>query len=217
MARLAALIAFLLHLLILTAMPARASETNIAATLLAEGPAMPGSRVTLAIDMQPKPGWHGYWQNPGDAGQGMTVDWALPPGAKVGALAYPVPATLTIAGLMNHVFKTEYAVLVPFTVPADAKPGQVLDLRAKAQWLACTDEICVPEQGELATRVTVGPPGQPDARFDAWRAALPAPLGSPARFAFAGGKLRVAIPLPAAMQVSEPHLFLATNSVVDYA
>ncbi len=217
MARIAALIGFLLHLLVLTASPARASETNIAATLLAEGPAMPGTTVTLAIDMQPKPGWHGYWQNPGDAGQGMTVDWTLPPGAKVGALAYPVPATLTIAGLMNHVFKTEYAVLVPFTVPADAKPGQVLDLRAQAQWLACTDEICVPEQGELATRVTVGPPGQPDARFDTWRAALPAPLGSPARFAFAGGKLRVAIPLPAAMQVSEPHLFLATNSVVDYA
>ncbi len=217
MPRLAALIAFLLQLLILAATPAQAGETNIAASLLAEGPATPGSTVTLAIDMKPKPGWHGYWQNPGDAGQGMSVDWALPKGAKVGALAYPVPATLTIAGLMNHVYKTEYALLVPFTVPADAKPGQILNLRAKAQWLACTDEICVPEQGELAAKVTVGSPGQPDPRFDRWRAALPAPLGSPARFAFAGGKLRVAIPLPATMQVSQPHLFLATQSVVDYA
>ena len=217
MARLAALIAVLLQLLVLAATPAQASQTNIAAGLLAEGPAMPGSTITLAIDMQPKPGWHGYWQNPGDAGQGMTVDWTLPPGAKVGALAYPVPATLTIAGLMNHVYKTEYALLVPFTVPADAKPGQVLNLRAKAQWLACTDEICVPEQGELATKITVGEPGQPDPRFDRWRAALPAPLGSQARFDFAMGKLRVAIPLPAAMQVAEPHLFLSTASVVDYA
>lgn len=217
MPRPAALIAFLLQLLILAATPARAGETNIAASLLAEGPALPGSTVTLAIDMKPKPGWHGYWQNPGDAGQGMTIDWALPPGAKAGALAYPVPATLTIAGLMNHVYKTEYALLVPFTVPASAKPGQVLDLRAKAQWLACTDEICVPEQGELATKVTVGQPGQPDARFDRWRAALPAPLGSEARFGFANGKLRVAIPLPASMQISKPHLFLSSSSVVDYA
>ena len=216
MARLAALIAFLLHLLVLAATPAQAKDTNIAASLVAEGPAMPGNTVTLAIDMQPKPGWHGYWQNPGDAGQGMTVDWALPPGGKTGALAYPVPATLTIAGLMNHVYKREYALLVPFTVPADAKPGQVLDLRAKAQWLACTDEICVPEAGELATKITVGNPGKPDPRFDRWRAALPAPLGSPARFTFAGGKLRLAVPLPAAMQVSEPHLFLSTGSVVDY-
>jgi len=223
MPRFAVLISLLLQLLILAAAPARAQErqktqeTNIAATLLAEGPAMPGKTVTLAIDMQPKPGWHGYWQNPGDAGQGMTVNWTLPPGGAVGALQYPVPATLTIAGLMNHVFKAEYALLVPFTVPASAKPGQVLDLRAKAQWLACTDEICVPEAGELAARITVGQPGTPDPRFDAWRAALPAPLGSAARFAFAGGKLRVAIPLPAAMQVQEPHLFLSTASVVDYA
>ena len=217
MPRRTALIAFLLQLLILLSAQARAGETNITATLLAEGPARPGSTVSLAIDMQPKPGWHGYWQNPGDAGQGMTLDWTLPPGAKVGSLAYPVPSTLTIAGLMNHVYKTEYALLVPLTIPADAKPGQVLDLRAKAQWLACTDEICVPEQGELATRVMIGQPGQPDARFDRWRAALPAPLGSPARFAFSAGKLRVAIPLPAAMQVAQPHLFLSTASVVDYA
>lgn len=217
MPRFAVLIILLLQLLSLAAAPARASETNIAATLLAEGPAMPGQTVTLAIDMQPKPGWHGYWQNPGDAGQGMTVNWTLPPGSKVGALEYPVPATLTIAGLMNHVYKTEYAVLVPLTIPANAMPGQVLDLRAKAQWLACTDEICVPEQGELSTKITVGRPAQPDPRFDRWRAALPAPLGSPARFAFSGGQLRVAIPLPAAMQVAEPHLFLSTASVVDYA
>ena len=217
MPRRTALIAFLLQLLILVSAPAQARETNIAASLVAEGSAEPGATVTLAIDMQPKPGWHGYWQNPGDAGQGMTVDWTLPAGAKAGALAYPVPATLTIAGLMNHVYKTEYALLVPFTVPADAKPGQVLDLRAKAQWLACTDEICVPEQGELATTITVGKPGAPSARFDRWRAALPAPLGSAARFAFANGKLRVAVPLPAAMAISEPHLFLSTGNVVDYA
>jgi thiol:disulfide interchange protein len=217
MPRRAALIAFLLQLLILVATPVRASETNIVASLLAEGSVAPGGTVTLAVDMKPKPGWHGYWQNPGDAGQGMSFQWNLPAGSKIGAPTYPVPDTLTIAGLMNHVYKTEYALLVPFTVPADARPGQVLDLRAKAQWLACTDEICVPEQGELATKVTIGAAARPDARFDRWRAALPAPLGSPAQFAFAGGKLRIAIPLPAAMQVSDPHLFLTTPSVIDYA
>lgn len=214
--RLAAVVG-LLHLALLLATPLRAAETNIAATLLAEGPVAPGGTVTLAIDMKPRPGWHGYWQNPGDAGQGMTLDWTLPAGGKVGALAYPVPSTLTIAGLMNHVFKTEYAVLVPFTAPASARPGDVIELKAKARWLACTDEICVPEQGDLATRITIGQPSRPDPRFDAWRAAQPAPLGSPARFAWQGTLLRIAIPLPAAQQIVEPHLFLTTERVVDYA
>ncbi|MFN5904105.1 MAG: protein-disulfide reductase DsbD domain-containing protein, partial [Novosphingobium sp.] len=102
---------------------------------------------------------------------------------------------------MNHVFKTEYAVLVPLTAPASARPGEVIELKAKARWLACTDEICVPEQGDLAARVTIGQPGLPDPRFDAWRAAQPAPLGSPARFAWQGTTLRIAIPLPAAQPV----------------
>lgn len=214
--RLAALVG-LLHLALLLAAPLRAAETNIIATLLVEGPVAPGGTVTLAIDMKPRPGWHGYWQNPGDAGQGMTLDWTLPAGSTVGALAYPVPGTLTMAGLMNHVFKTEYAVLVPLTAPTSARPGEVIELKAKARWLACTDEICVPEQGDLAARVTIGQPGLPDPRFDAWRAAQPAPLGSPARFAWQGTTLRIAIPLPAAQQVVEPHLFLATERVVDYA
>lgn len=202
---------------VILAAPLAARETNITATLLAEGSAMPGGTVTLAIAMKPAPGWHGYWQNPGDAGQGMTLDWTLPPGGKVGPLHYPVPATLTIAGLMNHVYKTEYAVLTSFTVPDTARVGEMLELKARGRWLACTDEICVPEDGALSARVTVGQPGKPDARFDRWRAALPAPLDSPASFAFAGGKLRVAIPLPAALKVEAPHLFLATERVVDYA
>ena len=155
------LVALVLQLCaLLLAFPALAAPTHIKPELLVEGPAAPGGTVTLAFLMKPDKGWHGYWVNPGDAGLGLSPTWSLPPGAKVGELAYPVPQTLIVAGLMNHVYKREYALLVPFTVPADAKPGQVLDLRAKAQWLACTDEICVPEAGELATTVTVGQQGQ---------------------------------------------------------
>ena len=71
--------------------------------------------------MQPKPGWHGYWQNPGDAGLGMGLEWTLPAGAKAGAPQYPVPETLLISGLMNHVYEHDYAVLVPLTLPATAR------------------------------------------------------------------------------------------------
>lgn len=204
-------------LLLLAARPALAQPTHIAAELVAESAAAPGQSVTLAFAMTPAPGWHGYWQNPGDAGLGMSVDWTLPAGAKAGALAYPVPETLLISGLMNHVYEHAYAVLTQLTVPADARPGSVLPIRAKARWLACTDTICVPESAELSGSVTVGSTGPRDARFDGWRAALPAPLGSPARFAIAGNRLRVAIPLPAGVPLDAPHLFLATEGVGDYA
>ncbi|HEY6868938.1 MAG TPA: protein-disulfide reductase DsbD N-terminal domain-containing protein, partial [Novosphingobium sp.] len=154
-----------------------AANTHIAAGLVAEGPAAPGGTVMLAITMRPDPGWHGYWQNPGDAGFGMKLDWNLPAGATAGAPLYPVPRTLVIAGLMNHVYEEAYAVLVPLRLPAGAAPGSRLDVTVQADWLACTDQVCVPERARLGTVVSITAPGVPaahDPRFEQWRARLPA-------------------------------------------
>ena len=197
--------------------PAQAAAPHIQPILLAESEGAPGSHITLAVLMQPSAGWHGYWINPGDAGQPLTVDWALPRGASLGALRFPVPGTLLVSGLMNHVYEHNYAVLVDLAVPADAVPGTALAVTGKAQWLACTDKICVPEQADLALTIKVGAPGARDARFDGWRAALPAPLGSPAKFALAGNTVRIAVPLPATAKLDQPHLFVSSERVVDYA
>ena len=67
--------------------------------------------------MRTNPGWHGYWLNPGDAGLPMDVKWRLPAGYSVGPLRYPVPTRLTVAGIMNYVYETDYAVLVRLKVP----------------------------------------------------------------------------------------------------
>src|SRR6476469_6328742 len=124
----------LILLFLLVLWPAFASARGIEPQLVAEGSAPPGGEVELAIHMRPEPGWHGYWQNPGDAGLPMTVDWQLPSGFSTGALRYPVPTRLTVAGLMNDVFEHDYAVLVRLKVPANAT-GTV-PVRAAATWLA---------------------------------------------------------------------------------
>ncbi|MEO7383977.1 MAG: protein-disulfide reductase DsbD domain-containing protein [Novosphingobium sp.] len=203
------------------AAPSHAAPTHIAAELVAESPAAPGGTVTLAIVMKPAAGWHGYWSNPGDAGLGMEADWSLGAAkAKVGALQYPVPQTLLISGLMNHVYEHDYALLAPLKVPAGAHPGDHLSVSANAHWLACTEEICVPEQGVLKADVLVVAPGTAihrDQRFDTWRAALPAPLGSQARFVIDGKLIRIGIPLPQTVALESPHLFPAEDHVIAYA
>ena len=212
------LVTLLLQLCALVlAVPALAAPPNITPQLLVEGPATPGGTVTLAFLMKPAPGWHGYWSNPGDAGLGLSPTWTLPAGAKMGELAYPVPQTLIVSGLMNHVYEHDYAVLTTLTVPADAKLGTRLPLRVKLEWLACTDKVCVPEEAELSAEVTVGAASPPSAQFDKWRAALPAPLGSKASFAIDGNRVRIAVPLPQGVPLNDPHLFLADHRVVDYA
>jgi len=201
--------------LLFSGLPAHAAPTHITAQLIAESPAPPGGTVTLAFQMTPEAGWHGYWQNPGDAGLGMDLQWTLPTGVTAGEPLYPVPQTLLIAGLMNHIYKGEYAVLVPLKLPADAKPGAVLPVSVNAQWLACTDTVCVPESATLQTQITVGA-AKPQQRFDAWRAKLPAPLGSDGHFSVTDTAIRIAIPLPATVALDAPHFFIADDKVVDY-
>jgi DsbC/DsbD-like thiol-disulfide interchange protein/cytochrome c biogenesis protein CcdA len=205
---------FLILIALLLA-PGLAQARGIEPELVAEGPAPPGGEVELAIHMRTNPRWHGYWLNPGDAGLPMEVKWRLPPGYSVGSLRYQVPTRLTVAGIMNYVYETDYAVLVRLKVP----PGVTgtIPIRAEAHWLACTDTICVPEQGELALDLPVGRGTPQRAQFDEWRRALPQPLASPARFEVAGDTLRVAVPLPRDVAVEEPYLFPAEDGPVDYA
>jgi thiol:disulfide interchange protein len=209
-------LAFLLTLIL--AVPAAAQpgsgQRHMGVALVAEGPAIPGQEVELALVMTPEEGWHGYWENPGDAGKPMSVEWQLPQGASIGPLRYPVPTRLMVADLMNHVFKGPYAVLTRLKVPPDA--SGTLPIRASLDYLVCTDQVCVPEQGEVALDLPVGN-GASDDRFDGWRAKLPQPLGSPATYAVTGDRLEVAIPLPQSVAVTTPFLYAITGDAVRYA
>ena len=194
---------------------------HIAARLVAESTApQPGKGTTIAFAMTPEAGWHGYWENPGDAGLGMSVEWTMPKGVSIGPLRYPVPETLLISGLMNHVYEGPYGILANLTVAPDVALGTRLPVRVKAQWLACTDKVCVPESGEMALDLVAGE-GQASAadraRFDAWRTQLPRPLGSMATYAIAEGKLRVSVPFPADAQARDVHLFPLAEGLARYA
>jgi DsbC/DsbD-like thiol-disulfide interchange protein/cytochrome c biogenesis protein CcdA len=183
--------------------------------LVAETSAIPGRPLELAIVMHTREGWHGYWLNPGDAGLPMRAQWALPPGATLGPVRYPVPTRLTIAGLMNYVYERDHAILVKLAVLRDTRG--TLALRARLDWLACTDKVCVPERGEVSLDIPVAPPTRADPRFNEWRRELPRPLASTARFARVGDRIEVALPLPASVTLGEPYLFPADDGVIDYA
>src|SRR5688572_5148374 len=205
---------------ILMASPAAAQlpprDNAIRPELVAEGPAVPGGEVELAIVMHTRPGWHGYWLNPGDAGLPMTIDWQLPRGASLGPLRYPVPERLLVTGIVNYVYERDHAILTRLKVPPDARG--MLPIRARAQWLACTDKVCVPERGEFSLDLPVGAGGATErARFDEWRRDLPRPLTSPARFALKGEKIEIAVPLPESVAIGEPYFFPADDGPVDYA
>jgi DsbC/DsbD-like thiol-disulfide interchange protein/cytochrome c biogenesis protein CcdA len=194
---------------------------HLAIRLVAESatPAV-GSDVTLALDTRPEPGWHGYWQNPGDAGFPAKLNWTLPNGARADAPVYPVPQRLLVAGLMNYVFEKPYAPLVTLHVPAGLTAGTNLPIKLHADYLVCTSSVCVPESADLAIDLTVGDgavTAENRARFDAWRRAIPKPLGGAAAFQVANGALRIGVPYPAAAPLADAYFYPVTTGIVDYA
>ena len=195
------------------------TELNVPATLVAESQQVrPGQSVTLAFVMEPKPTWHGYWENPGDAGIGMSFDWKLPAGVTAGKAQFPVPDTLLISGIMNYVYKGDYAILVTLDLADTVRPGP-LPISVKSEWLSCTDEICVPEQDELSITLQVVGKDAPvslDKRFNDFRAAMPRPLGSEARFAVSDDRFRLSVPLPASVEIDDPYFFIKQDGIVDY-
>lgn len=189
----------------------QAGQDNLTVELVAETdtPA-PGSDVTLAFVATPDPGWHGYWKNPGDAGLETRLDWKLPKGVAAGELRYPVPTRLMIAGIMNYVYKGSFTQFATLKIPAGLAAGTVLPVQVRADYLVCTDEVCVPETETLSITLTVGDGAiSPErrARFDGWRRAFPKPLGSEGKFAIADGVARIAIPWPANAPVGEDAYF----------
>lgn len=191
----------------------RAGDDNISVDLYADGAPVAGETWMLALKFTPSaPEWHGYWSNPGDAGLGMQLTLDLPEGWQAGEPLYPVPKRLIIADLMNHIYEGEYAVMVPVEVPADAVVEGVPTITGIVEYLACTDEICVPQGAVLNARQ--GGVGGGD--FSRWRAEAAPLLDASAAFAIEGDALRLSIPLPESVELSDPHVFIANTQLVDY-
>jgi DsbC/DsbD-like thiol-disulfide interchange protein/cytochrome c biogenesis protein CcdA len=189
--------------------PARFGDTNIAVTLHAEGQPQMGKEWLIALRFIPRaPEWHGYWSNPGDAGQGMRLTLDLPPDWEVGEARYPVPRQLLVSGLMNHIYQGPYTVLVPVT-PGPSVKDFAGPLKGHVEYLACTDQICVPQDAALTA--------QAGGDFARWRAEVAPLLDRAASFAITGKTLRVAIPFPDGMALKDPHLFIANERLVAYA
>ena len=209
---------FLLLMAMLFAAPAVAQpaprQNAIQPELVIESRAVPGGKAELAILMRTRPGWHGYWLNPGDAGLPMSVEWTLPKGWSVGPMRYPVPVKLLVAGIVNHVYDKDYAILMRLKAPPGITGSHMIS--AKMRWLACTNQVCVPEQGNVSLSVPTGGMANPDPRFNDWRRALPRPLSAPANFALTAETLRLAIPLPSSADIGDPYFFPAEDGPIDY-
>src|SRR6478735_1234252 len=111
----------------------------------------PGQAFRIGLRLRLAPGWHTYWQNPGDAGVPTELDLNLPPDATAGPIVWPAPQRVAEGSLMTYAYTGD--LLLPVTVtPAPDGGGTI---KAHANWLVCR-EICIPEEGDFRLGLPTG-------------------------------------------------------------
>ncbi len=149
---------------------APATSPRAIATLVSDRDAIsPGGELRLGLRLRIAPGWHSYWQNPGDAGVPTELTLTLPAG-QPGPIIWPTPEIAHEGPLVTYGFTGE--VLLPARV-TNAGPGHIT---AAASWLVCRD-ICVPEDAEFSLDLPAGtaPPAREAALFAAADQRTPRP------------------------------------------
>lgn len=183
----------------------------------------PGETIHVALRQRIDKGWHTYWRNPGDSGEATQIKWTLPAGWSAADIVWPTPQRQPTGPLMNYGYAGEVLLPVALTAPADAVPGQTVELTAAAAFLVC-EEICVPEDAVLGLRLPVAAaPAGPHPQFGkAVTAALQAaPKVGPLTAAFVrqGEALKLAItgaPLAGA-DAADAYFFPFDGTAIDHA
>ncbi len=147
---------------------------HVEAELIAQDDSFtPGAETTLALRLNIKEHWHTYWRNPGDSGLPTRLAWTLPEGFTAGEILWPFPKKLPLGPLMNFGYDGEVLHLVRLRTPAAAPRSGYVELRAKADWLVCSD-VCIPESANLVLRLPAA--SKPPRRDAKWEPAFTAAM-----------------------------------------
>lgn len=118
----------------------------------------PGELFTVALAIEPLPGYHTYWRGPGIVGMATTLDWKLPAGFSAGAIAWPAPEKVLMAGIAAYGYRSRTLLLTGIRPPARIQ-GPEVTLRVKSSWMACA-KTCNPGQAELSLTLPVNQSGK---------------------------------------------------------
>jgi thiol:disulfide interchange protein len=107
----------------------------------------PGSSFHLGVVFTIAPGWHLYWQNPGDSGAPPTFVWQLPRGVRIDEPQWPHPEYYESGGLASYIYSDSVMLIFPVKIDSTVA-GESLQINAVVDWLVCSD-VCIPEDGKV--------------------------------------------------------------------
>jgi DsbC/DsbD-like thiol-disulfide interchange protein len=95
-------------------------KTLVKASLLADTTAIvPGKPFEVGVLLEMAPGWHTYWEYPGDAGLPTSISWTLPEGFVAGPIQWPLPHRVLEPGDIEvYAYKDRVLLLTAIVAPA---------------------------------------------------------------------------------------------------
>lgn len=149
-------------------------RTLVRAALVASTEAVvPGQPFWVGVRYTVAPGWHIYWENPGDSGLATTVDLRPGPGLTAGPVRYPGPDRFELpGGIANFGYEGEAALLAELTPRPQLKVGERVRVAWASTWLAC-QEACVRGSAEGALDLVVGSSARKTGALDPFLERLP--------------------------------------------
>jgi thiol:disulfide interchange protein DsbD len=115
-----------------------------------------GERISLTIDVQPKPNIHVYAPGSGEFYIPITVKLNPQAQVKAGKLLYPKSETMMFADEKVAVFAKPFLLAQEVTLDKSLKPGATVVVGGTVNYQACDDKVCFPpESAPVSWTVTV--------------------------------------------------------------
>jgi DsbC/DsbD-like thiol-disulfide interchange protein len=126
------------------------TENHAKVELIAEQDSIrPGHPLWIGLFFHLDPGWHVYWQNPGDSGEPPKIQWELPPGFQAGAIEWPNPVRLGSGSVVDYGYEDDVLLMVRIKTPAASASAVNWMLGAEVKYIVCR-EICIPGKVHLS-------------------------------------------------------------------
>jgi thiol:disulfide interchange protein DsbD len=150
-------------------------RTIVSARLVADTPRVQqGVPFTAGVHLTIAPGWHVYWENPGDTALPIQVTWNVAP-STASAVRWPVPRRFQEQGGVTVFGYDRETLLLSTITPPASLGGAGLAIKAKAEWLVC-EKVCLPGEASLELTLPAGEPGVSGGAADIRRFAAQVPI-----------------------------------------
>ena len=185
-------------------------------TLLTESNQVGGEETLLVgLEFNLSPGWHTYWENPGDSGEGASIKWNLPSGFKASTILWPGPERIPVEPLMTYGYEDKALLLTEIKSPKEF--SNPVKISAKINWLTCKD-ICIPQEGQVDMTLIKGPKvaNQFTSKLKEVALTVPKNFPSPYRVSVINEKIFLQFEKEGSRNISEAYFFPKEYGLVNY-